>query len=350
MAIPDFDYTKKDERADNVNLQPKENVTLVAETTTPPQETVTTPETVPIGQEPLPFSEAQALGGLMSLEAPKPEYDEAREKRLQAIASARGVGKALAVLGDAFALSKGAPVQPRQVAQTDPAVSQIMEDQQRFREKMEASEWQEYINKLRTAQATAKAKRGEYEFDVEKAATERGEAFAREKFETETGFKADAAAQKKAYDEWRVRMGEEDTLLNREKFKETARHNRAMELASLIRANKAGSTKAGYGLYDVQGNKVADVDEGQIDKMFDIIKNNVDIGEDLVLLKAQLGEGLTKEHKRTIVSAYWDKVPGVGEFLDVEVKEEPDTGLPGFGREEAAEKEEGTFKFPGLGK
>ena len=124
---------------------------------------------------------------------------------------------------------------------------------------------------------------------------------------------------------------------------ETERHNRAMEKLRRLtlfysQYGGGGSIKGKYPLYNLEGEKIKDVDDGQVDKMFDIIKNSVDIGKDLALLKAQLGEGITKEHKRTIVSAYWDKVPGASEFIQVE--ETP--------TETTVETKE-TFQLPGLG-
>lgn len=354
MAIPEFEFNQ-DERADNAYLdagkagEGKGTVDFVQDTdervatNPPPQDQISTPETLPVGErEPIPFNESEYLGGLFNIPAPKPAYDEGREKRLETMAAARGVGKALATLGDAFALSQGAIVPKRQVAQTDPAVSQILEDQKRFREKMDEAEFRDYLNKLRTGQAISKAKRSEYEFDVKKQAAEEGRKLEREKFGYQQ--ERDVAAREAAERKLGIETGlkERGLDISQQRADETERHNRAMELAALARANKGTSKDKKYGIYNVAGNKVADIDEGQIDKAFDIIKNNVDIGSDLQLLKAQLGEGLTREHKKTIVSAYWDQVPEVQDFLQVErTGQQPaPTGQ---------EKEEKTFKFPGLG-
>ena len=352
MAIPDFNFDQ-DERADNVTLGEQivpepglgENETLITPYMEPAPSVETTPE--PAREAPV-FSESDYLGELFD-PVPRPTEDKERKKRLETMATAKGIGKSLSVLGDAFALSKGGIVPKSRIQPDEPAVAQIMEDSRRFREKMEAADFQDYMNRLRTGQAIAGAKGRE-----QKAAIET------ERYEAKTGLEAERYREGKELaaqlrregkiaeadkaEAALTKFGVEQKLAGR-KQTETERHNKASELAALVRANKAsksGTAGKTYPLYDKTGKKIADVDDGQVDKMFDIIKNNVDIGEDLALLKAQVGgAGLTKEHKRTIVASYSD-MPELSEFLHIEVSP-AETTMPGL------DSEKKTFTFPGLG-
>ena len=318
MAIPDFNFDQ-DERADNLLLndegvipspQPEQTTTDFSPYSQDADTTISEP---PVQQaEIVPeFKESEYLGGLLS-PVPRPEKDETREKRLTAIAGARGVGKALSVLGDAYAVGQGGVV-PVRKAGDEPAVAQIMEDNRRFREKMEEADFQDYMNKLRTGQAIGAAKGRERREEKADVRFEQAK-----ELEAERHLEGVEAATAKAREDKR-RYGIEGRMTGR-KQTETERHNRAMEkLRSLTlfysQYGGGGTIKGKYPLYDEDGKKITDVDDGQVDKLFDMIKNSVDIGEDLALLKSQLGEGITKEHKRTIVAAYSD-LPGVAKFLE----------------------------------
>lgn len=350
MAIPDFNFDQ-DERADNVTLgetivpepQPGERDTLITPYMEPAPSVETTPE--PEQQAPV-FSESDYLNNLFQ-PVPRPTEDKERKKRLETMATAKGIGKSLSVLGDAFALSKGGIVPKSRIQPDEPAVAQIMEDSRRFREKMEAADFQDYMNRLRTGQAIGAAKGRE-----QKAAIET------ERYQAETELEAERYREGR---ELAAKLRREGKIEEADKAEESARRfgigqklavrkqteverkNRVNELAAIAKANKAVSTAGKtYPLYDKSGNKIADVDDGQVDKMFDIIKNNVDIGEDLALLKAQVGgAGLTKEHKRTIVASYSD-MPELSEFLHI-TESPAETTIPGL------ESEKKTFTFPGLG-
>lgn len=325
MAIPDFNFDQ-DERADNVTL----GETIVPEPQLGERETLITPymepapsvETTPESAQQAPvFSESDYLSGLFE-PRPRPVEDKERKKRLETMATAKGIGKSLSVLGDAFSLAKGGIVPKSRIQPDEPAVAQIMEDSRRFREKMEAADFQDYMTRLKTGQAIGAAKGRE-----QKAALET------ERYQAETELEAeryregrDLAAQLRSEgkieeaekaEESARRFGIEQKFAGR-KQTEVERKNRVNELAAIAKANKAVTTAGKtYPLYDKTGKKIADVDDGQVDKMFDIIKNNVDIGEDLALLKAQVGgAGLTKEHKRTIVASYSD-MPELSEFLHI---------------------------------
>lgn len=343
MAIPDFNFDQ-DERADNLLLngegvvpetQPGQKTTEFAPysqkadvniSEPPVQQTEETPE----------FRESEFLGGILS-PAPRPVKDENREKRLTAIAGARGVGKALSVLGDAYAVGQGGVVPVRKFGD-EPAVAQIMEDNQRFRDKMEEADFQDYMNRLRTDQAIGTAKGRERREDKADVRYEKGIELEAERYQEEF----DVATAKT--EESARRYGIEGEMTER-KQTETERHNRASEIAALARANRVTAGKK-YPLYNKDGQKITDIDDGQIDKLFDMIKNSVDIGEDLALLGGQLGEAVTKEHKRTIVAAYSD-LPSVAKFLEdqtgvaIEIPTETT---------ETTEKSARTFQFPGLGK
>lgn len=344
MAIPDFNF-EEDERADNVLIQEpvipaplpgqkKTEFTPYKEQDTTPE---TTPTVAPVADIP-EFKESEYLGGLLT-PVPRPTEDKERKKRLETMAGAKGIGKALSVLGDAFALSREGLVPRRKIETAEPAVAQLMEESARFREKMEAADFQDYMNKLRTGQAIAGAKGRELK-----------EAKAEKRFQEAKGLEAErykegvAASETEALENLR-RYGIESKMTAR-KQTETERHNKAMEQfrrLTLFYSQYGGgkSIKGKYPLYNIEGSKIADVDDGQVDKMFDIIKGSVDIGEDLALLKSQLGEGITKEHKRTIVSAYSD-IPEVAEFLRIETTP-TETTIPEMGSEKK------TFTFPGLG-
>lgn len=320
MAIPDFNFDQ-DERADNLLLEGEGVVEQ------PVQQAEEAPE----------FRESEFLGGLLS-PVPRPVKDENREKRLTAIAGARGVGKALSVLGDVYAVGQGG-VAPVRKFGDEPAVAQIMEDNQRFRDKMEEADFQDYMNRLRTDQAIGAAKGREGR--EAKADVRYKEGLELTEKRRQEGI---AAAESKAEESAR-RYGIEGKMTER-KQTETERHNRATEINALARLNKSKATDKKYPLYNKDGQKITDIDDGQIDKLFDMIKNSVDIGEDLALLGGQLGEAINKEHKRTIVAAYSD-IPEVAKFLEDQTGVA--TEIP-TETTETTEKSARTFQFPGLGK
>lgn len=321
MTIPNF---LDDERADNVYLKepgtdftkpPEEGTTNVFS----PNREQSKPPITTTPPEPFKFKTQDAYTELMNLKAPVIEKDEGREKRLTAMAGATGVGKALSVLGDMYALSKGAIIPKRDIATKDPHVAQILQDQEKLRDKMDQRDFQEYLNKLRMGENLIGKQRSEYEFEVGQDRFAQQMGLSRDKYESDKTYRADQLLAKKAYDQWRIQNDMEDNDLARKKYVETGRHNRMMELASIIRANKTGESKAKkYGLYNSQGQKIADIEDGQIDMMFNIVKKNVikrDIEDDMEAMLLQFGEGETMNKKKTIIVKYWEEIPQIKEFL-----------------------------------
>jgi len=158
--IPDFNFDS-DVRADNINLEPdfsqsvgNNNQTVLTPYGDSPKDSV---QLNPVENR---FNEAEYLNGMFT-PAPRPKEDLNRKKRLEAMAGATGVGKAMSVLGDAFALSQGAVIPKRNIQQQDPYVAQLMEDSAKFKDKMDEADYLDYINRIRTEENIGRAKASE---------------------------------------------------------------------------------------------------------------------------------------------------------------------------------------------
>ncbi len=375
MPIPDFDFARNDERADNIFHQntlnnyndPEANPFLVSDNlgtgdeNNPALSDYKTrqgnyPAETPVAtQEPTnPYTEQiQSIDELILKDLPKPEYDANREKRLQTMAVGNTIGKALATLGDAFAVSQKGIIPVRQ-NESSPYVAQILQDQNKFKDQMDQYQYQNFMNKMNLALKKGELGTQAGVFDYQKGRAEKADEFQQQQLDMQ-----------KEYNDWRMKQGLADTKENQARWlaefglskrrvalgerEQDFREQKAIMDATLKdaaqRLKKVGS---GYELKSSDGKLTVPIKtNGELQKIYALIFEDKDPAlqkdVDYMLNKIKSMEGVgTKEAQQVIVSKFWERSQNALNYL------KGSGYLTEQGSENKETKPQGEFKFPGL--
>jgi hypothetical protein len=268
---------------------------------------------------------------LMKLASPKPTYDKGREKRLEAIASAKGVGKALSVLGDIYGLAKGGPVIPTKIEQGSPEVDMMMKDRAEYLAKMDAAERQDYLTRLGLASK-----------DIGEANTER-------RYQTSAGLQEKRFEYQKNRDDAADRRYQEGVERDEQRYKDKKetdqeryadtvdRYERQYGLdlrkvenmedrqaaADAIRIQEAKLKAEGKGLrlYNSMGQAGPMLDnEDEVRRLASEIINDAGLKEKTAakfkLLKPSFGDPMSIHNQKSIIAEFWDQSEAAKKFLE----------------------------------
>lgn len=251
---------------------------------------------------------------LFELRAEKPVYDPQRPEELRRLARQSAIGKALSLIGDNIALAKNANVNRARPDNSEEEyqnkVYDYMDDYQR---RLDTWNWRDFTNKLRNIQTAQDQGNWQKSFDQRQANADRN--FAYNSAKDERDYLTDQ-------DRFNRQME-----LNDEKFKQSAayqqmtaeereRHNRQMEAASMLRAQRTGSsTKEPFKLFDEEG-KAIELEGSEREKVLSMILGDTQLEKkDLDLLGPKMGEPVSTNVINLLVQKYWQKSPAVRNYM-----------------------------------
>lgn len=218
---------------DNPNDPKKRQGNYVEDFNTLPEQEKTTPV-----QQVQPTTEDR-LQRLFELRAPKPTYDPNRPEELRRLARNATIAKGLSLIGDNIALAKGANVSRAPQDNSEKVYNAEMRNyMNNYQQRLDDWNWRDFTNRLRLGQMVINQDNWQRSFDERQENADRSFNFGvakderdfkakKEKFDKEMDFKEKNLNQSKEY--------HDVTAAERE------RHNRQMELAAKLHAQKTGN-------------------------------------------------------------------------------------------------------------
>lgn len=248
-----------------------------------------------------------------------PVFDQAKADRLQRMSKINGIGRALNVLADIGGTAMGANVRQRTLDQNSPSLfNRYLDMMDKYKSDTDSWKYRDYQKTLQNAQ-----------LGIQRADKEDAMEMARQK--QADWMKAKTADRQLNYAKWSA-----DWEQKAGDSQERSRHNKAMENAALIRANKTGnnlknkdSNKAdkSFVIFDDNGDEIARIPDGMEGRVLKEILNDPKItslkSKDMNLLLASRGRGLTRQNIRNIISYYYDKSPNAMKMLGLLNEPEP---------------------------
>lgn len=319
------------------------------------------------------------LKEIYSLQAPQPTYDPQRPEEIKRIGRVNAIGEGLKTIGDIVSLGVGANVTKRAPDQVTPnMLSALWQNRDKAAAQKDNWNYQNYLTKLRNAQTEL----GQVNHDNSVALQQqnRKEDITRQDtWRTEDNTHRDTreGIADNRYDtnykddqQWR-NVGEF------ENWKKKTDHQFGLDMQKLDKrlsgemakyAAKASFNGKNFNLFDDSGQVVKTLSPGELEKITQLILKDPAVAasatHDIGLMKAQFGEGLSKQAEQTIIAYYWNKSPEVIKYLKgSQQSAAPASNLSPQGQAEqnqavqnTANKLPGlgttntTFKLPGLGK
>lgn len=258
---------------------------------------------------------------MMSYRPPKPTYDPQRPEELKRLARTSAIGKGINILGDVIGLGAGANVKRRQ---PDNRELGYLDNYYRYlddyRRRMDDWNWKDYMSRLR----------GE-EMALSQANQEANRTLKEKQLRSEQAWKMLGFKSEQDWKEHQKQQDIEDRKLDRDKLKadtaykemtakERERHNRQMELASMIRAQKTGrntSSSKTFTIYDGKGNPVQ-LGENEREKILSLILSdpNTKLTQtEMDLLSPAMGEPVSTNTMNTLVQKYWEQIPSARDYI-----------------------------------
>lgn len=315
----------------DVNTQPQQVATQQVNP-------IVNPVTQPVQEKPK-IDPASRYAGLFSdwKDKQAPEYNTRYEKQQKALMTAQTIGNALALVGDVAGVAAGAPVKRRQFKPTEPYLQAIENKRMQYMKDTEAFDREKSLN-LRVlagliTQEEANAEAAAYRNET------LGLAKNRDLRDAET-LKLNQEKDRRAS----VAQGEA-TKLGQDKLKEDQRQFNltqsakkeeitAKNAAEMVK-NVQKDEKGNLGLFTDTGKKVASLDESMVNKAFAMIQEDYGdspaLQDDITLLKAQFGEGLSKDARAFLVTKHWNNSPKAKKFLQLDKSETADFPAPNTG-------------------
>lgn len=327
-----------------------------------------------------PRTAQDILQSIYSIEAPRPTYDPNRPEEIKRIAKLNAIGEGLKSIGDMVALGKGANVTRREPDRTNPQMlSALWQNVDKANAQQDNWNWQNYLSKIRNANAelgqvnhdntVARQEKNRAE-DISRQETWRDED---QQYRDERNNIVDSRYDQNFEREkaWREGGGELNQWKDKTKFQfglDMEKLDKRLSAEMAKYAAKANFNGKNFILFDDGGQPVKTLAPGELEKITQIILKDPQVSasatKDIGLMKAQFGEGLSKQALQTIIAYYWDKSPAVLEYLKGAQQEQKSTSglspqgqaeqdsavqqnaakLPGLGNQNTP------FKFPGLGK
>jgi len=257
---------------------------------------------------------------IFSYKPPQPTYDKNRPEELKRLAKTSAIGKGLNVLGDVIGLGTGANVQRRQPDNRELGYLQnLYKYTDDYNRRMDDWNWRDYMSRLRSG-----------EMALSQANREEDRTLRNKAFEADQAWKALGFKSEQAWKNWQMQNDVEDRKLQREKFdtdksykemtaKERERHNKQMEAASMIRAQKTGasSTSKQFTVYNQTGTPIQ-LGENEREKIMSLILSDPNTkltDQEMDLLSPSMGEPISTNTMNMLVQKYWEKIPSARDYI-----------------------------------
>lgn len=280
------------------------------------------------------------LNQLLSYEPPKPNIDPNRPEELRKRALHSSIAKGLNLVGDVVALGRGANVNRRQPDNSEANyMNQMYQYIDDSNKRMDNYEWQKYMAKLRAGQLGL----NQYNADRSYSSNEAWRKTQAKRWEKQDANRerwTDAQIDNMLADnELNIDKAKIDAAYKNMTANERERHNRQMELAALLRAERTGksSTKEPFKIFDDKGNKI-ELEGSEREKLLTLILTDPNIQmteDDIDLLRPKYGEPVSTNSMNILVQKYWHRSPSTKDYLDkryggTQPHSDAQTGVPGI--------------------
>ena len=315
---------------------------------------------VQVQEQPKQRTSRDIINEIFSTPVPKPTYDPNRTEETKRQMRLNSLGRGLKVLGDAFSLSKGANVVPRQPDNTNQVLLGKLHNYiDNYNKNLDTWNYQNYMNNVKKGITEL----NQINIENKAAADLTRQAYEREQDERNFKWREGEPERQQEFARYQsdLRMKEDAQKLKGDLLKATAK----------VQANNKG-----FMLYDDYGNTVKQLGVGELEKAFDLIIHDPvtakAANDDYTFMKAEFGEGLTKQTMQTIIGGHWQESPEFLRYIGVSQPQQtkPDNSvfkninsrppylgpyrqhenfsLPGIGSQNISNTSDNTFKLPGL--
>jgi hypothetical protein len=269
-------------------------------------------------------------------EPPKPRFDPTTPEYLQRAANMNALSRGLSALGDVYTLHKEGNVNRSQPdRETGSYVDNYYRYLDNYRRRLDDYDMVDFQNKMRLGQMMMGQANADRSYNLQRESRDDMMDYRNKTFEY--GKERDKLTDERYGNEverkekWRKEDKEwQKELMNQKAELDQIKDQRELEqwLQKETIKLQFDKQKDRYNLFDTSGKLVTTVnDEGQIQKLYDVITSDPSMKEiadaQLEVLKPILGEGVTMDHMKVVVSRLWDKSDPAKEWLGVK---SPETG------------------------
>lgn len=257
---------------------------------------------------------------IFSYKPPQPTYDKNRPEELKRLAKTSAIGKGLNVLGDVIGLGTGATVKRRQPDNRELGyLHNLYKTTDDYNRRMDEWNWRDYMSRLRIG-----------EMALSQANSDEDRTLRNKAFEADQAWKALGFQSEQAYKNFQMEKAGKDQELAEKKYeadvdyknmtaKERERHNRQMEAASMIRAQKTGasSTAKQFTVYNQTGTPIQ-LGENEREKIMSLILSDPNTqltDQEMDLLSPLMGEPISTNTMNMLVQKYWEKIPSARDYI-----------------------------------
>jgi hypothetical protein len=218
-----------------------------------------------------------------------PTYDQKRPEEIRRITKMNAIGKGVSVLSEALALGLGGRVRRRPDDKTIPA---LWKDMKAYDDNYNRRKDEQIVRDRMNAVRAAMQKRPDrYKMHVAN--------------ESERYSTADNSYRNK-----RLALSAEQLKLERDKF------NAALRKGG---SGKGGEPASFWQVWDDFGKPVAEIGlkDGEVEAAYRMLTLDPDMGDNIDALQAVYGDKFDQSIMRYLIGKYWQKAPGVWQFLKV---------------------------------
>lgn len=267
---------------------------------------------------------------------PKPEYDATKASEIKRLSKINALSQGFNVLGDVFSLGMGANVNKRQ---PDTLPQQLWQYKQHYNDT-----YQQRMDQWRTQQAIQRIRGLERQQQMEwqQGQVERQQANANRQFNLAE------ESKKQSQENWdkQFKLNEKNIDADNKRQEEQFKKTMSLHYAQLERqktadiqraASRAATQKDGSMiLYDEYRTPLYKLEKSEQSKVIGLILNDPATRElaknDMVLMDAQYGTGMTALKMSNLIAQYYDKSPSVVKYLSGnEIKPETQPTTPSTG-------------------
>lgn len=274
----------------------------------------------------------EIMADIIGYKMPQITMDESRPEDLKRLARNNAIAKGLGLVADMIGLSQNATINRKQPDNMEAKYTQDLYNyiDQMNRRKDEYN-FREYAQKLRNGEMMLQqANRNEAEDNSnywKQKEMDRSDYWKKTEMERDNFWKKMQYGDKLADNELARNKAAIDAAYKGWTNDERERHNRAMEAASWLRANKTGtSQKEKFTIYNDAGKGI-ELDANEREKILTLILTDPNLerakdkagneawDNDIDLLKPSFGQPVSTNSMNLLVQKYWQKSPAVAAYF-----------------------------------
>lgn len=262
-------------------------------------------------------------------QAPQPTFDTTAPDYMKRAAKYNAIARGLQQLASTASLAMGGSVnKPEPDTKTPAYIQGHLQYLDKYKDMVDRYNLMNYNNKLRSTEMMYQDAARQEAIDRENQRYDE-----RMKYQIDKD-KADEDWEKKKFDEGVRRANADDKRQDNAPYVASALRNKERdEQLKRDMAKFEAKTKfdgKNFRLYDDAGREKAVLQPGEVEKIVQLILKDPETSQyaanDIALMRAQFGEGLSLQAQKTIASYYWDKAPSVLKYLGDSLNESSPQG------------------------